>query len=260
MLKDEKVLKSLPEVRFMIRISGITKEYSMGKVKVLALKDVDMEISRGRFVAIMGPSGSGKSTLMNILGCLDRPSSGEYYLDGEDVSKKSDNELADIRNKRIGFIFQSYNLLSRVDAVSNVELPLIYRGVPAGERRQRAIKALESVGLSKRIQHKPNEMSGGEQQRVAVARAIVGGPKIILADEPTGNLDTRSGEELMVVFQELHKQGITIVLVTHDPEIARHCERVISLRDGRVILDERVDERVDAKEVLANMPEADLSA
>lgn len=244
----------------MIKISGLTKEYAMGKVKVPALREVDMEIPRGQFVAIMGPSGSGKSTLMNILGCLDRPTSGEYCLDGEDVSKKSDNDLADIRNKRIGFIFQSYNLLSRVDAASNVELPLIYRGMAAGERRARSIRALESVGLSKRSQHKPNEMSGGEQQRVAVARAIVGDPKVILADEPTGNLDSRSGEEIMVIFQQLHEQGITIVLVTHDPDIARHSERIISLRDGRIISDEMVEEPLDAREIIVGMPEPGISA
>jgi len=175
----------------------------MGKVKVQALRDIDIEIPKGQFVAIMGPSGSGKSTLMNILGCLDKPTSGQYYLDREDVSKKSDDELAEIRNQFVGFIFQSYNLLPRTDAVSNVELPLIYRGISAGKRREMAMEALESVGLSHRARHKPSELSGGEQQRVAVARAIVGNPKLILADEPTGNLDSRSGEEIMVVFQEL---------------------------------------------------------
>ncbi|MGI6620667.1 MAG: ABC transporter ATP-binding protein [Bacillota bacterium] len=244
----------------MIKIRGLTKVYSMGKVEVPALREVDMEIPKGQFVAIMGPSGSGKSTLMNILGCLDRPTSGEYYLDGEDVSKKSDNELAEIRNKCIGFIFQSYNLLSRIDATSNVELPLIYRGTSSRERRARAAKALEAVGLGHRTQHKPTEMSGGEQQRVAIARAIVGGPKVILADEPTGNLDSRSGEEIMAIFQELHEQGITIVLVTHDPDIARHSERIISLRDGKIMSDEKVEDRLDARELLAAMPEADASA
>jgi putative ABC transport system ATP-binding protein len=259
-LRQEYKGKPEPEVQTMIKIRGLTKAYQMGKITVPALREVDMEIPKGQFVAIMGPSGSGKSTLMNILGCLDRPTSGEYYLDGEDVSKKSDNELADIRNKCIGFIFQAYNLLSRVDATSNVELPLIYRGVSPRERRERAAKALEAVGLAKRAQHRPNEMSGGEQQRVAIARAIVGGPKVILADEPTGNLDSRSGEEIMVIFQELHRQGITIVLVTHDPDIARHSERVISLKDGRIISDEMVEDRLDARELLAAMPQPDVSA
>lgn len=232
----------------------------MGKAKVQALRDIDIEIPKGQFVAIMGPSGSGKSTLMNILGCLDKPTSGQYYLDREDVSKKSDDELAEIRNQFVGFIFQSYNLLPRTDAVSNVELPLIYRGISAGKRREMAMEALESVGLSHRARHKPSELSGGEQQRVAVARAIVGNPKLILADEPTGNLDSRSGEEIMVVFQELHEKGITLVLVSHDPDIARHAERIVSLRDGRIISDEMIEDRLDANEILSQMPEPEISA
>jgi len=244
----------------VIQIQGLHKEYSMGKVKVPALKGVDLEVPKGQFVAIMGPSGSGKSTLMNILGCLDRPTQGTYLLDGSDVSRKNDNELADIRNKFIGFIFQTFNLLSRTNAMANVELPLIYRGMPPAERRKRATAALESVGLAGRMTHKPNEMSGGEQQRVAIARAIAGDPKVILADEPTGNLDTRSGEEVMSIFQDLHDKGITLILVTHDPDIARHAERVISVRDGRIISDVMVEDRLDAKKLLAEMPKAEESA
>ncbi len=244
----------------MIKTCKLSKEYNMGKVKVMALRDVDVEIPKGQFVAIMGPSGSGKSTLMNILGCLDHPTSGQYYLDGEDVSKKSDDELAEIRNRFVGFIFQAYNLLPRTDAMSNVEIPLIYRGMPSAKRRELAIRALEVVGLSHRAHHKSNELSGGEQQRVAVARAIVGDPKLILADEPTGNLDSRSGEEIMAVFQDLHRKGITFVLVTHDPDIARHADRIISLRDGRIVSDEMVIDRLDANELLAKMPEPEVSA
>ncbi|HHY44480.1 MAG TPA: ABC transporter ATP-binding protein [Firmicutes bacterium] len=238
----------------VIQIQGLHKEYSMGKVKVPALKGVDLEVPTGQFLAIMGPSGSGKSTLMNILGCLDRPTKGTYLLDGADVSRKSDNELADIRNKFIGFIFQTFNLLSRTNALANVELPLVYRGMAAGERRKRAVRALESVGLAGRMTHKPNEMSGGEQQRVAIARAIAGDPKVILADEPTGNLDSRSGEEVMSIFQDLHEKGITLILVTHDPDIARHAERIISVKDGRIISDVMVEDRLDAKKLLAEMP------
>jgi len=244
----------------IIKIEGLHKEYSLGKVKVPALKGVDLEVPAGQFVAIMGPSGSGKSTLMNILGCLDRPTRGTYYLDGADVSRKSDNELAEIRNRFIGFIFQTFNLLSRTTAVANVELPLVYRGMPAAERRKRAVRALESVGLADRMTHKPNELSGGEQQRVAIARAIAGDPKLILADEPTGNLDSRSGEEVMAIFQDLHRQGITLILVTHDPDIAGHAERIISVRDGRILSDVMVEDRLDAKKLLAEMPAPEETA
>lgn len=237
-----------------IKVVGLTKEYNMGKVKVAALKGVDLEVPVGQLMAIMGPSGSGKSTLMNILGCLDRPTSGSYFLEGSDVSKKNDDELASIRNRNIGFIFQTFNLLARTDAMANVELPLVYRGMPTKERRERASAALEAVGLGERIHHRPNELSGGEQQRVAIARAIAGDPKIILADEPTGNLDSRSGEEVMAIFQSLHTRGITMILVTHDPDIARHAERIVSVKDGHLVSDAVVADRLDAEEVLASMP------
>ena len=235
----------------VIRVTGLTKEYRMGKVAVIALRSVDLEIPEGQFVAIMGPSGSGKSTLMNILGCLDRPTSGTYLLNGADVSHKTDNQLAEVRNCSIGFIFQTFNLLARTDATSNVELPLIYRGTPRKERREKAGKALQSVGLSLRAKHRPNELSGGEQQRVAIARALATEPKVFLADEPTGNLDSRSGEEIMAIFQEFNRQGITVILVTHDPDIARHADRIVSLRDGRIVSDQLVRDRLDAREVLA---------
>lgn len=238
----------------MIKVSKLTKEYNMGRIKVPALRGLDLEFPRGQFTAIMGPSGSGKSTLMNILGCLDRPTGGQYFLDGSDVSRKSDNELADLRNRFIGFIFQTYNLLSRTDAMANVELPLIYRGMRAKERRERAAAALEAVGLKERMRHKPNELSGGEQQRVAIARAVAGDPKVILADEPTGNLDSRSGEEVMTIFQDLHERGITLVLVTHDPDIARHANRIVSLKDGKLLSDVMVDDRLNARELLSQMP------
>lgn len=238
----------------VIRVVGLVKEYRMGKVAVAALRGIDLEIPAGQFIAIMGPSGSGKSTLMNILGCLDRPTGGAYYLDGSDVSKKTDNQLADIRNRSIGFIFQTFNLLGRTDALANVELPLIYRGTPGRERREKAARALEAVGLADRGKHRPNELSGGEQQRVAIARALATEPRVILADEPTGNLDSRSGEEIMAIFQALNGKGITVIVVSHDPDIARHAERVVSLRDGRVVSDTMVDDRLDAIEMLVSMP------
>ncbi len=223
----------------IIDIRDMTKVYQMGEHQVRALDGVSMQIMPGEFVSIMGPSGSGKSTMMNMLGALDQPTSGAYLLDGTDVSHLNDNDLAEVRNRKIGFVFQNFNLLSRTPAVQQVELPLIYAG--GGHRQERAIKALEMVGLGDRIDHKPSELSGGQQQRVAIARALVNEPAIILADEPTGNLDSKSGTEVMGIFQRLNdEQGITILFVTHDPWIARHTKRVITLADGKVVGDERI--------------------
>jgi putative ABC transport system ATP-binding protein len=226
----------------LIRIKDITKIYKMGDVEVHALRGVSLEIAKGEFAAIMGPSGSGKSTLMNIIGCLDQPTSGRYWLDGTDVGTLNDNNLADIRNQKIGFVFQTFNLLARTTAFQNVTLPLIYAGVGARERRRRSEAALEAVGLGDRINHRPNELSGGQQQRVAIARALVSEPAIILADEPTGNLDTSSGEEITALLRQLNEQqGLTVVFVTHDPEIAQYTRRIINLRDGEVESDESWD-------------------
>lgn len=211
----------------------------MGSETIHALRDVSLELQRGEYVAIMGPSGSGKSTLMNLLGCLDSPSSGEFELNGVNVSEMDDNELADIRNKEIGFVFQSFHLLPRSTALHNVELPLIYAAMPTEERREKALAALSNVGLSDRIHHRPNEMSGGQRQRVAIARALVNNPSILLADEPTGNLDSRTGEEIMALFEGLWQKGHTIILVTHEEEVARHARRIIRIRDGLVAGDER---------------------
>jgi putative ABC transport system ATP-binding protein len=221
--------------RSIIRIENLKKLYGIGEIQVRALDGVSLEIEEGEFVAVMGPSGSGKSTLMNIIGCLDRPSEGKYYLDDEDVSTKPKVELAHIRNRKLGFIFQSYNLLGRTSARENVTLPLMYNRdseMTIEERNKKAEEALDLVGLADRTEHQPHELSGGQQQRVAIARALINNPVLILADEPTGNLDTRSGEEIMALLHNLHAQGRTIVMVTHDPEIAEHVERVISLRDG----------------------------
>ena len=216
----------------MIELDNITKVYKAGQTEVPALRAVSCHIESGEMVSITGPSGSGKSTLMNILGCLDKPTSGQYRLDGIEVSKLSDNKLAEIRNKKIGFVFQSFNLLARTTALANVELPLIYSGV--GNRRQRALQALESVGLAHRASHKPSELAGGEQQRVAIARALINTPPLILADEPTGNLDTQTSKEIMLLFQQLNQQGITIILVTHEADIAAYTQRTIRIRDGQI--------------------------
>jgi len=216
----------------MIELNNITKVYKTGRTEIPALRGINCRIEPGEMVSITGPSGSGKSTLMNIIGCLDKPTSGQYRLEGIEVNKLNDNELAEIRNKKIGFVFQSFNLLSRTTALANVELPLIYGG--SGNRRQRALQVLESVGLAHRAKHRPSELAGGEQQRVAIARALISNPSLILADEPTGNLDTQTSKEIMLLFQKLNKQGITIVLVTHEPDIAAYTQRTIKIRDGQI--------------------------
>jgi putative ABC transport system ATP-binding protein len=228
----------------VIELASIVKTYDMGGAEqVQALRGVSVNIAKNEYVAIMGPSGSGKSTLMNIIGCLDTPTSGQYLFNGLSVSDMNDNELAKIRNKEIGFVFQTFNLLARSDSLHNVELPLIYAGVPSAERRRRAKETLDHVQLGDRVHHKPNELSGGQRQRVAVARALVTRPSIILADEPTGNLDSKTGEEIMMLFEDLHKQGNTIILVTHEADIAEHAHRTIRLRDGLVESDEPVKTR-----------------
>ena len=222
----------------IISVKNLVKVYKTGDVELHALDGVSFDIQKGEFVCVMGPSGSGKSTMMNILGCLDVPTSGVYELDGVNVKNQNKAELADIRNQKLGFVFQGFNLLPRVDAVENVELPLLYRGIKSSERRKAAVNALERVGLGQRLHHRPAQMSGGQQQRVAIARAIVGKAPIILADEPTGNLDTKTTVEIMNIFTDLHKQGITVILVTHEPEIATWSERVLRFRDGKLIADE----------------------
>ncbi len=234
-----------PDPEWVIVARGLKREYDMGGEVVRALRGVDLAIRKNEYVAIMGPSGSGKSTLMNLIGCLDSPNGGEYWLNGMLVSAMSDDQLARVRNKEIGFVFQTFNLLPRATALQNVELPLVYAGIPADERKRRATEALDSVQLGPRLHHRPNELSGGQRQRVAIARALVNRPSILLADEPTGNLDSTTSQEIMRVFENLSRQGQTVVMVTHEPDIAAHARRVVVLRDGVVESDERRERFVD---------------
>jgi putative ABC transport system ATP-binding protein len=243
----------------VISIRDLTKTYQMSDISVHALRGISLEIKAGEFVAVVGPSGSGKSTLMHILGCLDRPTSGHYFLEGRDVSQQTDDDLSKIRNRQIGFVFQGFNLLSRTSALENVELPLLYNDscISAAERKRRALEALAAVGLADRTHHHPNQLSGGQQQRVAIARALLNAPSIILADEPTGNLDSRTSVEVMEIFQDLQtRRGITIVLITHDHQVAEYASRIVTFRDGRIISDRRNEQQRVAIEERANMPEA----
>ncbi|ACO86802.1 TPA: ABC transporter ATP-binding protein [Clostridium botulinum] len=224
----------------MLTVKDIEKTYNTGEISFKALKGISLKIERGEFTSIMGPSGSGKSTFMNILGCLDKMDKGEYILNGKDVTDLTENDLAYVRNKEIGFVFQAFNLLPRMTILDNVELPMVYAGVPLKERKERALSALERVGLIERINHRPNEISGGQKQRVAIARAIVNNPSVIMADEPTGNLDTKSSLDIMRIFQNLNEEGSTIIMVTHEPDIAKYTKRVVKFRDGHIVSDEKV--------------------
>ena len=234
----------------VIRIENLTRFYQMGETEVRALAGVSLQVQHNEYIAIMGPSGSGKSTLMNMIGCLDTPSSGEYILNGNRVSQMDDSDLAEVRNREIGFVFQTFNLLPRTSCLANVELPLIYAGVKSSDRKARALEVLDKVGLGDRVDHKPNELSGGQRQRVAIARALVNTPSILLADEPTGNLDTKTGDEIMLLFEELYRAGNTIILVTHENEIAEYARRIVRLRDGLVEKDELVSNPVLEKDTV----------
>jgi len=246
----------MSEKPVVIAVRGLVKTYVVGEVEVRALRGVSLEVRQGEFVAVTGPSGSGKSTLMHILGCLDRPTAGQYVLDGQDVSRMSKDQLAEVRNRKIGFVFQGFNLLSRTTAVDNVELPLLYRRIKASERRKLAMEALTTVGLGQRAGHHPNQLSGGQQQRVAIARALITNPSILLADEPTGNLDTRTSVEVMGIFQHLNvTRGITVLLITHERDIAEYATRIISCRDGQIVSDQPVLARRIAEDELRTLPQ-----
>jgi putative ABC transport system ATP-binding protein len=253
--------KDLDKSKPVIRLENVYKIYDLGEIQVQALRGVSLEIHTGEFVAIMGPSGSGKSTVMNILGCLDRPTKGRYFLDGVDVSGMSKDELARIRNKKLGFVFQQFNLLSRTSALENVELPTVYAGIAPAERTKRAMESLTRVGLAERAGHHPSQLSGGQQQRVAIARGLVNRPAILLADEPTGNLDSRTSIEIMEILQTLNdEEGLTIVLVTHEPDIAQYCKRNLEFRDGKLKRDKLVENRLIAQEVLKTLPTIEQQA